>query len=159
MTRTRFIDEFEPSSSTTIRNGYDWEFTFPAGGLVSTVGDLAKLMSFQLGHGPEVVLSKEMLLESYELIVPSDGNLIYGDGVGYAAVRNEDSSFVALGHGGALPGYSASYEFDLQSDTGVILLANTSGGRANYKILTRKILALLNQSSRGGNGIPLLERH
>lgn len=170
MTHTQFADELK--SSTDIPVGYRLEkgvsagrlsgFTdqmLAAGGLVSTIGDLSKLMSFQLGHGPDSVLSEEMLLKSYALIVPSDANLLYGDGVGYAAVRNEDSSLVALGHGGSLGGYITSYEFDLSSDTGVILLSNTNFGQANYKILVRKILALLHPDSRGGSGEPVLERH
>ena len=96
---------------------------------------------------------------AFELIVPSDANLVYGDGVGYASVRNEGSSFVALGHGGSFPGYIASYEFDVKADTGVILLANTNHGKANYKVLTRNILALLHPNSGGSNAITLLEHH
>ena len=39
----------------------------PAAGLVSSVPDLAKLMRFQLGYGPEAVLSQTALQASYQL--------------------------------------------------------------------------------------------
>ncbi|HEU4602933.1 MAG TPA: serine hydrolase domain-containing protein [Steroidobacteraceae bacterium] len=132
----------------------------PAAGLLTTVGDLAKLMQFQLAGGAPRVLSDEMRKASYQLLVASDGDLKYGDGVGFAAVRDTGSHLTALGHGGAFPdGFVASYEFDLPSQTGVILLANTYGGRANYKPLMRKILFLLNPASSGGTGLPALEEH
>jgi hypothetical protein len=37
-----------------------------------------------------------------------------------------------------LNGFAASYEFDLATQTGIILLTNTSYGRADYKKLVRK---------------------
>ena len=67
---------------------------------------------------------------------------------------------MALGHGGAFgEGFVTAYEFDGARRTGVILLANTHGGRANYKVLARKILALMNPESTGGSGLPLPEEH
>jgi hypothetical protein len=86
--------------------------------------------------------------------------LKYGDGAGFAPVTSSGSSLSALGHGGAFPdGFVTSYDFDLPSQAGVILLANTYGGRANYKLLMRKILAILNPASSGGTGLPALEEH
>lgn len=135
------------------------DFSLPAGGLLSTLGDLAKLMRFQLGGGPDTVISRDTLRASYQMVVPSDADLRYGDGVGFAAVRNADSQLAALGHGGLLNGFAASYEFDLATQTGIILLTNTSYGRADYKKLTRKILALLHPASSGGSGAPPRETH
>jgi CubicO group peptidase (beta-lactamase class C family) len=144
--------ERAPNSATMI--------LLPAAGLLSTVGDLAKLMHFQMSGGLPQVLSDAALKSSYQLLVPSDADLRYGDGVGFAAVRDADSHLTAIGHGGAFPdGFTASYEFDAATRTGVVLLANTYGGHAKYKVLARNILALLNPASSGGTGSPPLEEH
>jgi hypothetical protein len=91
--------------------------------------------------------------------VPSDADLRYGDGVGYAVVRNADGRLAAMGHGGRMSGFAASYEFDLASRTGIIILINTSYGRADYKTLARRILSVLQPDSRGGSGLPPKETH
>ena len=46
------------------QNGHEGYWT-PAGGLLSTVPDLAKLMRFQLGYGPKFVLSAESLKSAF----------------------------------------------------------------------------------------------
>jgi CubicO group peptidase (beta-lactamase class C family) len=135
------------------------DFAQSAGGLLSTLEDLAKLMHFQLGLGPNSVLPLSSLQASYQMIVPSDGDLRYGDGIGFSAARDLDSQLTALGHGGSIRGFVTSYEFDLSTQSGVILLANSSGGRATYKPLVRKILALLHSKSSGGTGQPATEVH
>jgi CubicO group peptidase (beta-lactamase class C family) len=129
----------------------------PAAGLFTTVDDLAKLMQFQLGLGPEAVLSHKALEQSLRLVVPSDGDLRYGDGVGYSAVRNSDGDLVALGHGGETLGYIASYEYDRAKQSGVIVL--TSHRTNEYKPLVRKALKLLNPGSDGGTGLNPTEEH
>jgi len=150
----------DPNSASSIVQNSERDFGLPAGGLLSTLGDLAKLMCFQLGSGPETVLAPETLESSFRGIVPSDGDLRYGDGVGFAAVRNADSRLTALGHGGLRrAGFVASYEFDRSTRTGVILLTNTSYGHANYKRLVRQILARLHPTSSGGTGTPPTEQH
>lgn len=129
----------------------------PAGGLFSTVDDLAKLMRFEFGLGPETVLTHAKLLESFRLVVPSDGDLRYGDGIGYSAVRNEDSDLVALGHGGQTWNYIASFEYDRAHQSGIILL--TSDHTNAYKPLVRKGLKILNAKSTGGTGMQPGEEH
>jgi CubicO group peptidase (beta-lactamase class C family) len=138
----------------------DKDWLQPGAGLFTDVGDLAKLMRFQMLGGQERVLSDKTLQASYRLLVPSDANLQYGDGVGYAVVREPDGKLVAVGHGGYWPeGFVSSYEFDGTSKIGVILLGNSSGGRASYKPLVRRILALLDPTSPGGSGLAELEQH
>ncbi len=129
----------------------------PTGSLFSTVEDLAKLMRFEFGLGPETVLSHAKLLESFRLIVPSDGDLRYGEGVGYAAIRSEDSDLVALGHGGETWNYIASFEYDRANQSGIIIL--TSDHTNAYKPLVRKGLKVLNPKSSGGTGIKATEVH
>lgn len=117
-------------------------------------------MHCQLGRGPETVLPSRTLEAAFSGLVPSDGDLRYGDGVGFAAVRNADSQLTALGHGGLRrAGFEASYEFDRSTQTGVILLTNTSHGRADYKPLVRRVLLLLHPGSSGGTGLSPSEEH
>ncbi|MBL8271327.1 serine hydrolase domain-containing protein [Steroidobacter sp.] len=132
----------------------------PASDLKSTVLDMARLMRFQMLGGNESVLKQTTLLDSYQLLVPTDALMRYGDGVGFAAVRNEDSKLVALGHGGSdADGFISSYEFDGATKTGIVVLANTYKGTANYKRLTRTILAVMNPDSAGGSGLKDFEEH
>ncbi len=149
----------EPGSpGIRIRND-STDLLSPAAGLLSTLEDLVRLMRFQSGTVLETVLSSSMLESSYQMLVPSDANLRYGDGIGFAAVRNSDSGLTALGHGGGFSGFATSYEFDGTTRTGVILLANTSSKRMNYKVLVRQMLAILNPASPGGSGLPPMEEH
>lgn len=173
MDESRF--EVTPATSARVVRGYALDespvvarkapnsptmYLLPAAGLLSTVRDLAKLMNFQMGNVPGKMLSPQTLSSSYELMLPTDANMRYGDGVGFAAVRDPDSRLVALGHGGAFwEGFNASYEFDGATKTGVIFLANTYAGKANYKTLARKILAFLNPDSAGGSGLKPFEEH
>ncbi|WP_129777928.1 serine hydrolase domain-containing protein [Peristeroidobacter soli] len=147
-----------PGQMPWLKPEKDW--LQPAAGLFTDVGDLAKLMRFQMSGGHERVLSDKALQASYQLLVPTNANLQYGDGVGYAVVRDPDAKLVAVGHGGYFPdGFVSSYEFDGTGKTGVILLGNSYGGRASYKPLVRRILALLNPASPGGSGLAELEQH
>ncbi len=110
--------------------------------------------------GQERVLSDQALQASYQLLLPTNANLQYGDGVGFAVVRDPDGKFAAIGHGGVFPeGFVSSYEFDGSRKAGVILLANTYAGQADYKALVRRILAMLDPTSPGGSGFAELERH
>ena len=147
------------NSAVALRQNANMGYWTPVGGLFSTVPDLAKLMRFQMGYGPNSVLQPATLESSFHLLVASDADLLYGDSVGYSVVRNEDGYLVALGHGGLRHGYIASYEFDRSTKTGVILLSSSSAGNAEYKPLVRKILSMLNPTSRGGTGEPLQEFH
>jgi CubicO group peptidase (beta-lactamase class C family) len=150
-------DKIDPNAPQ--RQNANFGYWTPVGGLLSTVPDLAKLMLFQLGYGPDSVLKPETLESSFTGLVASDADLLYGDSVGFSAVRNEDRYLVALGHGGLRRGFVSSYEFDRSTKTGLIVLSSTSGGKAEYKRLVRRILSILNPKSRGGTGEPLQESH
>jgi CubicO group peptidase (beta-lactamase class C family) len=115
----------------------------PAGSLYSTVGDLTRFLAFELGAGPAGVLKKEALDSSFSALVAADSDLNYGDGVGFSALRLMPSNFVAVGHLGTLHGYSAAVIFDRSSRTGVIMLANVTDGKADYKELAQRVLAML----------------
>ncbi len=115
----------------------------PAGSLYSTVGDLTRLVAFELGEGPASILKKETLDNSFSALVAADSDLNYGDGIGFSALRLMPSNFVAVGHLGALHGYSATLIFDRSSRIGIIMLANVTDGKANYQELAQRVLAIL----------------
>jgi CubicO group peptidase (beta-lactamase class C family) len=115
----------------------------PAGSLYSTVGDLTRFVAFELGEGPAGILKRETLDNSFSALVAADSDLNYGDGVGFSALRLMPSNFVAVGHLGALHGYSAAVIFDRSSHTGIIMLANVTNGKANYQELAQSELAML----------------
>jgi CubicO group peptidase (beta-lactamase class C family) len=115
----------------------------PAGSLYSSVGDLTRFVAFELGEGPAGILKKETLDNSFSALVAADSDLNKGDGIGFSALRLMPSNFVAVGHLGALPGYSAAVIYDRSSRTGVIMLANVTGGKADYQELAQRELAML----------------
>jgi CubicO group peptidase (beta-lactamase class C family) len=105
-------------------------YKVPNGAVYSTVGDMARYISFELGEGPSGVLSKGMLADNYKQIIkltasdaPRD---MTGYGIGFQVMQYGDLSY--LGHGGAVPGYHARADFDRASETGFIVLRNVEGG-------------------------------
>jgi CubicO group peptidase (beta-lactamase class C family) len=129
----------------------------PAGGAFSTLEDLVKLMRFQMGFGPETVLSDEALGDSFRLVVPSDGDFAYGDAIGFAVVRNRDSDLVSIGHGGNTWHFSGSYQFDRPSKAGILVL--TTHWTDEFKPVVRQSLKQMHPNSHGGTGLEPLERH
>jgi CubicO group peptidase (beta-lactamase class C family) len=99
------------------------------GGLYSTVGDLAKFVSLQLGFGPAEVLRKETLALRDRVPVAAYPGLDYGYGLGYQAYRWGDT--VAIGHSGNLAGYTSQILYDPQRKYGVIVLRSAGGGKAD----------------------------
>ena len=98
----------------------------PAGQVWSTVGDLARYVGFLAG-GREGVLSAATM---HELATPQSGsyagglNGAYGLGFRLAA----GGSGVLVGHTGSMPGFLAGLFADPVRRTGVVLLANGTGG-------------------------------
>lgn len=122
----------------------------PAGSLYSTVGDLTRFVAFELGEGPAGLLKKETLDNSFSALVAADSDLNYGDGIaGFSALRLMPSNFVAVGHLGALHGYSVAVIFDRPSRTGIIMLASITDGKADYQELAQRALAMLVNNSSG----------
>jgi CubicO group peptidase (beta-lactamase class C family) len=137
MTQTAF--ELTPSMRQNVARGYslrdakaDWSasereldgrgYRVPNGALMSTVGDLAKFISFELGEGPWII-KKETQDANFTRIQLANGALTSGYGVGFMA--NRRGTLVALGHGGSTAGFRASAIFDRVTKTGVIVLRNS----------------------------------
>ena len=109
------------------RNGLG--YGLPSGGAYSTVEDLAKLVSLQLGFGPDSVLRSETLKLRDNVPVAADPALDYGYGLGYQALRWGDT--VAVGHSGNLAGYTSMVLYDRKRAFGVIVLRSAAGGKAD----------------------------
>ncbi len=92
-----------------------------AGQLQTNVEDLAKLISFQLGSGPDSILSLSSRAEMRRPVYIAD-DWSSGQGLGWRAVRKGERVF--WNHGGAVHGFSTSVIFNVPTRTGVIMLAN-----------------------------------
>jgi CubicO group peptidase (beta-lactamase class C family) len=116
-------------------------YRVPNGGLFSTVDDLARFVSWELGFGPEGILKKETQEANYANLNVADGDLSSGYGVGFMATRR--GTLVVLGHGGSTAGYRAAANFHRRSKTGVIVLASVAGGKVNVNEVALRTLAKL----------------
>lgn len=102
-------------------------YKVPNGAMFTTVGDLAKFISFELGEGPESVLKKDLLDDSFSRAYSANADLSFGYGLWYEVNRRGD--FVAYGKYGGVSGYRAEAHFDRGTKTGIIVLRNVSGGK------------------------------
>ena len=104
-------------------------YKVPSGAVYTTVGDMARFISFELGQGPESVLKKQTLEKNYQHIVklkrPIDE--VIGYGVGFQEMGCGPISI--LGYGGFVPGYHARSDFYWSAGVGFIVLRNVEGGR------------------------------
>jgi CubicO group peptidase (beta-lactamase class C family) len=120
------IDNGRVDATVAEREHQGRGYKVPNGGAYTTVGDLAAFVSFELGNGPETVLKKDHLQESFERLIVANPNLTGGYGLGFETFRRGDLQ--GFGHSGAVIGYEAAAYFDRSSRTGVILLRSATGG-------------------------------
>ena len=100
-------------------------YKVPNGAVFTTVSDMARFVSFEMGYGPESVLSKTVLMESQAQMFWAQDDAAMGYGIGLMLVRKGD--VVALGHGGLVAGFLSGEYFDPSSHLGVIFLRNAEG--------------------------------
>jgi CubicO group peptidase (beta-lactamase class C family) len=110
-------------SATELRNGRGYKI--PNGALFTTVGDLAKFVSFEMGDGPESVLKKSILADNRSRVYSARGDLTSGYGIGFMLSRQGD--LISVGHGGSVAGYVAGAYFNPPTHTGIIFLRNAAG--------------------------------
>jgi len=134
---------FEPNDRirTRIARGYliqngklDWEmadrehqgrgYKVPNGAIYTTVDDLSKFLTFELGGGPESVLDKQSLEQNFKRIITTGPDATSGYGLGFTLERNND--LVLIGHDGAVAGYQASAFVNRKSKTGVVIFRNAT---------------------------------
>lgn len=113
-------------------------YKVPNGAVYSTVEDMARFVSFELGEGPESVLPKRVLEENYKqfrnLGAQEYTRDMIGYGIGFQVMKHGGLTF--LGHGGAVAGYHARADFDKASGTGFVVLRNVEGGDLHLSTLS-----------------------
>jgi CubicO group peptidase (beta-lactamase class C family) len=114
-------DPKQPAEELRTGRGYK----VPNGAIFTTVGDLARFVSFEMGYGPESVLARKTLLDSQSEMFWAGEDANAGYGIGLMLVREKDT--VALGHGGLVSGFLAGEYFDPSSHLGIIFLRNAEG--------------------------------
>lgn len=102
-------------------------YKLPVGGAFTTLADMARFLSFQMGDGAAAVLKPETLALWPRLLKTVDPGMGEGYGIGFQLFTNGD--VVLRGHTGGLPGYRAMQVFDPESKTGFVILRNALGGR------------------------------
>jgi CubicO group peptidase (beta-lactamase class C family) len=122
-------------------------YKVPNGALYTTVGDLAKFLAFELGHGPSSVLSEKTRDENYSRVYSASGSLESGYGIGFQTTRR--GTMVAIGHGGSVAGYNAAAHIHRPSQTGVIVLRNVGGGPVSVGGLALRALEVMASAKPG----------
>ena len=120
------VRDGEVDAGTPAREHAGRGYKVPNGAMYTTVGDLAKFLVLQLGHGPDAVLPRSVLDDNFTRVNSADGALASGYGIGFQVRRRGD--LVAYGHGGSVAGYQAAAYVDRTSQIGVIVLRNVGGG-------------------------------
>lgn len=116
-------------------------YKVPNGALYTTIDDLAKFVSFELGEGPSSVLPKDVWEANVTRVNSSNGDLNSAYGIGFMLTRRGTDVF--LGHSGSVAGYTAQAMVHRASKTGVIVLRNAGGGKFGMGPLTFRALAEL----------------
>ncbi|MBE7557804.1 beta-lactamase family protein [bacterium] len=116
----------------------DGRYLIPSGSLYSTVEDLARFLSFQLGYGPEAPLTRREREDHYGRIYSGRGDLSYGYGLGVSSSAR--GGLLIRGHTGLIAGYTSAAFFAPRHGLGVVVLHNGSGG-LRPPLLARGILA------------------
>jgi CubicO group peptidase (beta-lactamase class C family) len=100
-------------------------FLTPAGGLFTTVEDMAKFVAFELGLGPDSVLSRKQVLANFSQVSSASGNLSSGYGIGFGLSRM--GTTVIAGHnGGITAGYYAAAYKKPTAGVGMVFLRNAA---------------------------------
>lgn len=131
--------ETETSAWEHLGRGYK----VPNGALYSTVGDLARFIAFQLGHGSNEVLSSDALDDNFSRVNSATGDLSSGYGIGFRVIRRGEQ--IVYGHTGTVAGYRAAAFFDRSGDRGVVILRNVTGGKLDVVELALTVLATISE--------------
>jgi CubicO group peptidase (beta-lactamase class C family) len=165
MDRTRF--ELDPTITADLAVGYQVDgngtldditaaqegrdgrgYKVPNGAIFTTVDDLARFVSFELGKGPDSVLARSVLDDAFGGLVATDAFLQTGYGLGFMAMQRD--GFSILGHNGSVPGYRAAMYYDRNAQLGVVVFSNVFGGKQDPDRLAVDILFTLATAYRAG---------
>ena len=129
------VDSDTPERENKNGRGYK----VPNGTIYTTLSDLARFASFEMGQGPDAALKKASLdLFQRQIIVPADIGLTSGYGIGFQVDRHD--GYVAFGHSGAVAGYTSALLMNRARGIGVIVFSN---GAADPDGIANKALDIL----------------
>jgi CubicO group peptidase (beta-lactamase class C family) len=149
---------FRPDVSRNLARGYDLTdgqidtataerehrgrgYGVAAGGLYSTVQDLARFVEFQIS-GDHRVLSDGAFASAHDGVVAADRDLNFGEGLGFAAIRELRGREVVTGHFGIVSGYKSGVVFDRASRVGLVVCTNITR-TAETEELSRRMIEIL----------------
>ena len=134
------VRDGEVDAETPAREHAGRGYKVPNGALYSTVSDLARFISFQLGHGPQSILPSDVVEDNFSRVSSADGGLSAGYGIGFRVQRRGEK--LVFGHGGSVAGYRAGAYFDRDRGRGVVVLRNVTGGDVDITELAMRVLEL-----------------
>lgn len=114
-------------------------YKVPAGGLITTPGDLAKFILALMGKSDNEILGKESLRLMQTPVVQVDSQNFYGLGL---FISRKDS-FTLIGHGGTTSGYNSLFACDTLNNNGVVLLRSYNKGKTNLDLCATTLLTEL----------------
>jgi CubicO group peptidase (beta-lactamase class C family) len=118
-----------PEADPEIARNYPLpRYVNPAGGIISTVGDLLRFASFHLDDGTfegNRLLSKAALQDMQEPQIPA-ANFAIAYGLGWAIYRDDPA--IVLGHGGSTNGFQAQLTLVPTQNFAIALLTNSDRG-------------------------------
>jgi CubicO group peptidase (beta-lactamase class C family) len=115
----------------------------PAGGLTSSVEDMARFVSLQFRTGPAggaQILTGSTLREMHHVRF-LENNWTRGNGLGIAVWRYKDRTYI--GHGGSLAGYKTQTMIQLDDKIGVVVLTN--GDDAGPQAIANRAMEMIGQ--------------
>ncbi len=107
-------------------------YKVPAGGIYSTVGNLAKFAAAMMGETPVQILSAESRNAAFTAQAPAPGY-----GLGFMILKSDGMNIA--GHSGKVAGYRADLSFDLSSRIGVAMLRTTGFNPPTDKLLKKLV--------------------
>jgi CubicO group peptidase (beta-lactamase class C family) len=114
----------------------------PAGGAWSTVRDLARYVSLELGKGKlggKQLLSTEVMKHRSTKQVKISDTDAYGLGL----FVSEDNGVLTIGHGGNTIGFTSDLFFLPEQNVGVIVLTNAGGANGFRSAVKRRFMELI----------------
>ena len=116
-------------------------YRVPNGAMYSTVEDLARFVSLELGEEKASVIKKETVQENFSRRVLMNDSLSSGYGLGFEVFRRDN--VLMFGHGGSVSGYQSGILFNRKMGMGIIVLRNVSGGAFNIGGFCMNIFSVL----------------
>lgn len=104
-------------------------YKVPNGGAYTSIEDLARYVSFELGAGPESVLRRQTFRDALQryLVLTNDNAAFLASGYGLGFRYRLQGELAVYGHAGGVAGYEARADFEPVSRFGVIVLRNAGG--------------------------------